>query len=64
MIVRRFTNLNEFFNANEYIEKKGPFKIEEVKEILKKYNNEVEEKWIPYVQKWLNKKLLWVILSN
>ena len=66
LVVKKYAkNLIKTFNVQEYIEKDTPFSDEETKKILKESNNSgIDEKRIPYITRWLNKKLLWEILSK
>ena len=63
LIVKKYTNLNEKFNATEYLGKSKPITSRETKKILdKNWNSDIDEKWIPYITNWINKKLLWETL--
>lgn len=63
MVTRRCTNLYDSFNVEKFIWRTEPFSDVETKELLNDLWNNVDEKWIPYVTIWLNKQLLWQLLS-
>ena len=64
VVKRHATNLYKSFDATKYANKEEPFTFNEAKELLNKYWDTVDEKWIPYIIKWLNKKVLWEILCR
>lgn len=64
MIVRRCTNLNDTFDVKKYSQKSEPFSDDETRNLLNETWNHIDEKWIPNVTIWLNKQLLWQLLSN
>ena len=64
MVVKRFTNLTDNFDFTKYLNKSEPFSDDESIKILNEFWNDIDEKWIPYVTIWLNKQLLWFLLSD
>jgi len=65
IVVKKYaTNLYKSFDAGKYTNQKKPFTSNESKKLLNEYWDTVNKKWIPYVTKWLNKKILWEILCD
>ena len=64
MVVKRYTNLTDNFDFSKYFNKSEPFSDDESVKILNEFWNNIDKKWIPYVTIWLNKQLLWLLLSD
>ena len=64
MVVKKYTNLKDKFDVKKYIHNYEPFTSEETREILGELWNTVDEKWIPFINTWINKQLLRAKLCN
>lgn len=64
MVVKRYTNLIDNFDSTKYLNQSEPFSDDKSEKILNEFWNNIDKKWIPYVTIWLNKQLLWQLLSD
>ena len=64
VVKRHAINLYNSFDENEYVNKETPLTYEDVKQLLNRYWDNVDEKWTSYVIRWVNKKLLWRLLCE